>query len=102
MNYLNEYQTMKDEFFSEPKFKNAIFPTYDKWVKAYIQDAILDSEVSPQGILDITNNLEKKRKANGCYLQKKNQQKKKLSTKERLRKKLLEKKEKEVEMLKRL
>ena len=37
MNYLNEYQTMKDEFYSLPRFKNGKFPTYDKWVKGYIQ-----------------------------------------------------------------
>ena len=95
MNYLNEYQTMKAEFFSQPKFRNGQFPTYDKWVKAYIQGDILRSEVSPQGMLDITCNLDCK--SNAYYLQKKNQKKKKLSTKERLLKKLLEKKRKELQ-----
>ena len=98
MNYLNEYQTMKDEFLSKPKFKNGTFPTYDKWVKGYIQSSILGSYVSSQGILDITPTL--CYKSSAYYLNKTNQEDKKLSTKERLRKKLLEKKEKE--MLKKL
>jgi len=101
MNYLNEYQTMKDEFYSLPRFKNGKFPTYDKWVKGYIQSNILDSTVSSQGIVDITPNLLYENTA--PFLLKKNQENKTLSIKERLRKKLLEKKRKEVEeMLKRL
>ena len=106
MNYLNEYQTMKKEVISKPKYKNKLFPTYDNWVKAYIQGAILRSEVSPQAYLDIIPNSSLSSQVN--YLKKEKIKTQKLSTKERLRKKLLEKKRKELqeleveEMLKRL
>jgi hypothetical protein len=103
MNYLNEYQTKKAEFFSQRQFKSSTFPTYDIWIKMIIQAYFADKEnanstTNEQVILDNTKQLSARSK--NTYKNSRNNQQKKLSTKERLRKKLLEKKEKE--MLKRL
>ncbi len=93
---------MRDELYSKRRFKNGQFPTYKTWVKGYIQSTVLGSSVSAQGIVDITPNLPYEY-SGSSFINKKTQENKKLSTKERLRKKLLEKKRKEVEeMLKRL
>ena len=101
MNYLNEYQTMKKDIMSQPRYRNKLFPTYENWVKAYIQGNILNSDVSAQAYVDIIPNSSYGSKIS--YLKKENERTQKLSTKERLRKKLLEKKrKKEEEMLKRL
>jgi hypothetical protein len=100
MNNLNEYQIFRTEFYRKKKNKNNIFPTYEKWDRARSQE-LVGSDISTQSIIDICNNITQT--MGRRYLNDKNQQNKKLSTKERLRKKLLENKRKEVEeMLKRL
>ena len=93
MNNLNEYQLFKTEFYRKKKNRNNVFPTYEKWHRARSQE-LVGSDISTQSIIDICNNITQT--MGRRFLNDKKQQNKKLSTKERLRKKLLEKKRKEV------
>ena len=107
MNYLNEYQTRKADFFSQRQFKSSTFPSYDVWIKLVMQGYLGDNTPqmnTPQNVQVLLDNTKQVSKRSGAKLKnfRKNEQKK-LSIKERLRKKLLEKKRKEIEeMLKRL
>ena len=98
MDLFNDYQTKKAEFFANKQFRSSTFPTYEVWMKIIMQGYLGDDTPQDQVLLDNTKQVSKGSK-NKFKNFKKNQQKK-LSTKERLRKKLLEKNEKE--MLKRL
>ena len=94
MDYLNEYNEMKNQFFAKPKNRNSPFPPYNMWINSYIQANILESELSNVSLIQssITRN---KFGRDTCkkFLNHKKHQKSKLSTKDRLRKKLEEKKQ---------
>ena len=96
MNYLNEYNQMRNQFLAKPRYRNSTFPPYNMWIKSYIQANILDSEISYQSL--IQNSMTRSQLGNDNkdikkFLNHKKHQKSKLSTKERLRKKLEEKKQ---------
>ena len=98
MDLFNEYQTMRAKFFAQQRFKSSTFPTYDIWIKIIMQRYLGDD--TPQNHVLLDNTKQASARSKTKYKNFKNNQQKKLSTKERLRKKLLEKKEEE--MLKKL
>jgi hypothetical protein len=89
MDFKDEYQIYKTKYINDYEYKNTNFLSYKEWLTVYTQTVLFGANFTDQNIVDSINHMNS---GGNVWLNERRQENAKLSIKERLRKKLEEKK----------